>query len=384
MRALPRLTATALITACTLLTAAVPICIVVPSLMGASRSLVEASASERLQASGKSAADQIARALATQWRELKAIGEFARAGEPSETLRTRLEAVKAVNPRYAWIGLADTAGRVVTATGRLLEGQSVADRAWFTAGSHGPFAGDLHEALLLKSVLVPSGSEPPRLLDLATPISRNGELAGVIGGHVTWEWMADLVRQIGLDSGVSLTLVARDGTVLVSTSAPEGRQLTTSSIFAARLGTAATTIERWENGSEQLVTVVPTISIGDLPSFGWSLIANVPAEAAFSPARRMTATLAYSLGASAIAVLLGSFLLGRTLGRPLVRMAAAAASAASNTCDGPVPDERGFREVAELSASLSRLQSRIRALEGPATAQPRLPRAGLVFSGVDA
>lgn len=372
MRKLPRVTASGIIIACTLLTAAIPIGVVVPSLVVSSRSIVEAEAAGRLESVARGAGDQLARALNVQWRELKALGEFARAQDPAETLRIRLDAIKATNPRYAWIGLADAGGRVVTATGHLLEGQSVAERPWFKGGTDGPFAGDLHQALLLKS-------EPARLIDFATPIRRNGEAAGVLGAHITWDWLADFIRQVGNDSGVELILVDRDGTVLVGAGRLEGRRLTTHSASAARLGTASTSIETWEDGSDHLVSVIPTIGLGDLPSFGWSLIASIPAEAAFAPAGCLTATLLSALFFSAIAVCLGAILLGRIVGRPVARMAAAAASAASNRFDQPVPDERAFREVAELSASLSRLQSKVQALDEAAAEEPRPLRAAEIL-----
>lgn len=61
-------------------------------------------------------------------------------------------------PRYAWIGFARPDGTVETATGHLLEGQSVAERPWFKAALKGPFVGDLHEALLLNRLLRPDGA----------------------------------------------------------------------------------------------------------------------------------------------------------------------------------------------------------------------------------
>jgi hypothetical protein len=379
MRALPRLSVSSLIIAGTLLTAIMPIAIVVPSLLATSRSIVEVQASERLQSLARGGADQLGRALNARWRELKALSEFARSREPADTLRIRLEAIKAANPAYAWIGLADAGGRVVVATGRLLEGQNMADRPWFKDGSDGPFAGEPHEAVLLRGILSDPEAEPSRLVDLATPIHRGGEPDGVMGAYITWEWLADLVRQLSKDSGIAFTLVARDGTVVVGPDATQGRQLKTQSAFAARLGTASTTIERREDGSDQLVSVVPSLGFGDLPSFGWSLIASIPAEAAFASAARTTTTLVSALGMSALAIGLGAILLGRIVGRPIARMAVAVAGVASSRFDLPVPDERAYREVADISASLSRVQSKVQALDEPPPEEPRPIRTELVL-----
>ena len=53
------------------------------------------------------------------------------------TLRRFLEELQRTLPQFAWAGYADTSGRVVAATGGILEGHSVADRGWFPQGLPG-------------------------------------------------------------------------------------------------------------------------------------------------------------------------------------------------------------------------------------------------------
>ena len=53
-----------------------------------------------------------------------------------EDSRAVLESLQRVFPDYAWIGIADLEGRVVAATGRMLEGASVGARPWFLSLIH--------------------------------------------------------------------------------------------------------------------------------------------------------------------------------------------------------------------------------------------------------
>jgi len=367
MRRVPRLGASGLAISFALIAGVIPLTFVVPTLLGTSQSIVEKQAAEVLNTAARVAANQLSRVLYTRWNELHALSEFVRVEKSGEVLRLRMETIKATNDGYAWLGLADVSGRVSVATNNLLQGLSVAERPWFKAGLENSYAGDMHEAVLLKNVLPMQGTEPPRVIDLAIPIrGENGDAVGVLGAHLAWTWLVDLIHTTSKDSGVDLTLVTRDGTVLVGPPALEGKRLTTQSAFAARQGTATTDIETWPDGDDYLVSVVPATVYRDLPSFGWSLIARTRSELAFAPVHRMTASLAPALFGSLVALAIAAVLLGRMLGRPISRMADAAADIAAGRCSQPVTEERRFREVAELSASLSKLQSMVQAAQKPA------------------
>jgi HAMP domain-containing protein len=378
MRRVPRLRASGLAVSFALIAGVIPLAFVVPTLLGTSQSIVEKQAAEALDTAARGASNQLSRVLYARWSELHALSEFARVEESEEALRLRMETIKATNGAYAWLGLANVSGRVSVATGNLLQGQSVAERPWFKAGLEGSYAGDVHEAVLLRNLLPVQGTEPLRLIDLAMPILRgNGDLVGVLGTHLAWTWLADLIHTASKDSGVDLTLVTRDGTVLVGPPALEGKRLTTQSAFAARQGTATTNIETWPDGDDYLVSVVPATVYRDLPSFGWSLIARTRSELAFAPVHRMTASLAPALFGSLVALAIAAVLLGRMLGRPISRMADAAVDIAAGRCSQPVTEERRFREVAELSASLSKLQSMVQAAQKPASKEGTLDMPNL-------
>ena len=369
MRNIPRVRLAFVLTAFCLLVVTAVVGSVVPLLLHASRTLTERQSMDVLQGRAHDAGVQLSRALYGQWFKLQQLADEAAANPDHDQLRLRFDTVKAVNPDCAWVGFADTSGRVVVAAGGILEGEQVLQRPWFRNGIEQPFAGDKHEALLLARFLAAKSDEPVRLVDLSLPVHRSdGTLAGVLGMHVDWIWVRDFLRAFGRDDGSDLLLVSRQGDVLVGPSGLEGRRLTLHSMQAAGQGVAVTDAELWPDGQQYLVSVVPDLTYRDLPSFGWSIVARQPVSLAFAPARQITRdTLPILLGVCVIAVLL-SYMLGIAMGRPITRLALAAGEVARGRFTAPIPDERRYREVALLSAALSRLQSTTAAAAEPAPA----------------
>ena len=312
-----------------------------------------------LRSRGQIASTELVRFLQGEWYTLRSIGSFIAKGEDAGVLRGRFDTIKATNNEVAWLGFADTSGRVTVASGGILEGDSVNARPWFRGGIDGPFAGDKHEALLLAHFLKANSSEPLRLIDLAMPVHRlDGSPAGVIGLHIDWYWVRDFIRSFGHD-GVEVLLVSRQGDVLAGPKDVEGTKLTTNSVLAAGQGAGVTQSETWPDGQRYLITVLPIGSSRELPSFGWSLIVRQHGDVAFAGARAVITQVLPILIALGALLLLSAFLLGRALGRPLTRLTSAASAMALMQITGPVPDERRYREVAELASALSRLQSMV-------------------------
>src|ERR1700753_1503066 len=138
----------------------------------------------------------------------------------ADGLRRSLEALQHSFTEFAWIGFADTDGTVVAGTGGLLQGASVAARPWFKEGLHNLAVGDVHEALLLSSLLVPrTNGEPYRFVDLAVPVHDRGDkLVGVLGGHLNWDWATNLIADAEARAGsgdTKLSIVSKTGVVLV-------------------------------------------------------------------------------------------------------------------------------------------------------------------------
>jgi hypothetical protein len=130
--------------------------------------------------------------------------------------RERLEEVRRADGAYAWIGITDTSGRVLSATGGLLEGVDVSSRPWFLGARGGPFTADVHEAVLLANLLGGAREEPLRFFDISVAVTQEGSLVGVLGTHLYSEWLEEVAR---LPSAAlqevqgEVLLLSQDGTV---------------------------------------------------------------------------------------------------------------------------------------------------------------------------
>lgn len=138
--------------------------------------------------------------LRQRQREMAFLAEttaFQRSPIDAKTLRANMEGLQKSHPYYTWIGFADAGATVRVATADLLVGVNVGQRPWFIRGSHHPYVGDLHEALLLaKYVSAQPGDAPGpvRFIDFATPVTdAQGRFIGVVAAHAHWRWARKVV-----------------------------------------------------------------------------------------------------------------------------------------------------------------------------------------------
>lgn len=140
-------------------------------------------------------------------------------GGDAATRRRMLEQLGAGEEAYAWLGATDTAGVVEAASpGGLLEGVDVSQRPWWLQAQTELFVGDLHEALLLAERLTGPGEQPPRFVDIATPVVDDGQVVGVLGTHLYWAWADRLrqqVRAAGTPSDVDYLVFDRAGQAIL-------------------------------------------------------------------------------------------------------------------------------------------------------------------------
>lgn len=108
-----------------------------------------------------------------------------------------LEKYKAEYPDFIWVGIADKKGTIKNDAPKLLVGVDASKRPWFVNGTNQSFFGDLHEAVLLQSLLSKDGKDPLRMVDIANPIyDNNKELKGVLSAHLNWEWASKLIKAV--------------------------------------------------------------------------------------------------------------------------------------------------------------------------------------------
>lgn len=109
-------------------------------------------------------------------------------------LRQALDTIHRQYPEINWVGVANPQGVVTAAAGDILLGDNVSTLPWFAQGVTGPYLGDVYNAELLQNFL-PNQSDNVsfKVADVAAPIkSLSGETLGVIGGHLSWNWIRNL------------------------------------------------------------------------------------------------------------------------------------------------------------------------------------------------
>jgi HAMP domain len=306
---------------------------------------------------GRHAAFDLARALNQDWQNLKIISEQLALRDPA-SLRAALDLTVGDGSRVSWAGFAGPDGVVVASSNGILMEADVADRPWFQRGLGGDFAGDVHDAVLLNRILGGTEAEPLRFIDLAIQvIEPDGNVKGVLGFHINFAWaeayLAAAARSLELD----LFLVNQAGDVIVATDSSVVGTPQIPTFRAAAVGVSHSGREVWPDGKTYFTSVVPQVTHGDLPSFGWRLVARISPDA-FDGARvDLTRQILKVLASAGLLLLLLTVLFSRMFIRPLEELAGNAQRIADGSDEYPF-ENRSTAEVAALSAALARLQGR--------------------------
>lgn len=306
-----------------------------------------------------SLAGSIAKAIEANLRErhrevllLAQTPTYIRAPLDGDDLRQSLERTKQAYKYYAWIGIADTQGKIVSAAGGMLVGQSAAKRPWFIHGQHAPFVGDIHQAVLLAK-LMPNPSpqgEPLRFVDFASPVyDPSGKLRGVLATHALWDWVEDIIRErLPAQSGLETFIVDRHGNLLSPFEAV-GKMQAPAPMPAAltfRLGP-------WPGGGDYLYGESRVQEAG----LGWRVIVRQPKQQALATLNRLRGALML-LGLAASALLMAAvYRLATSFSRPLEQLAGTAQRVGSGEEDADWAIRGGTQELRQLSEAMRNMTS---------------------------
>lgn len=266
--------------------------------------------------------NRLDRSMFDRYREVRLMASRLTAAPAPLAVRTELDSLQASYPRYAWIGVTDPNGRVIAATGGLLEGEDVSQRPWFSNALRDIHVGDVHDALLLSRLLGASPTEPLRFVDLAFPLrDANGQITGVLGAHLSWEWASDIQQSIVLpgrgERTVEPFIVASTGRVLLGPPDLLNSTLSLPSLEATTRSTSGYTRETWPDGQTYLVGYSRDEGFDAYPGLGWRVLVRQPADEAFGPVNRLhQRLLLVGAGLAALFSLLG-WLLAQRITRPL-------------------------------------------------------------------
>lgn len=350
--------------------AAIPAIVMLPTTAQLASDITQRAAATTVRENARFAASSLSATLGLEWRKHERLAaSFQDVADPT-SLRGRLNGLRMLNEHYTWTGLALSDGRVAVAAEGMLEGASVAARPWFTAGLQGIYAGDVHTAVMLQKVVAPNSRDPLHLIDMALPVRRSdGTVTGVFASHLSWEWVKSLIRGVPRSEHVDVLLVSRDGQIIIGPEGLEGTSPKLPSLMAAQQSVEAQRLETWPDGISYLTVVVPEVSGGGRPTFGWSIIARQRQDVAFDGARRITTGLLRALLVSGVLMIIIGVFAARHLRAPLARLTSSAIALGNGRHDEPVPEERRYREVGILSAALAAIHSRLTAVAAPAERQ---------------
>ena len=309
-----------------------------------------------VQVKTRSLSQELARRLFADWEELSDLASEIGTLE-TDIARARLDGFRG-GESVSWAGFADTNGIVLVASDGILEGENLAERAWFANGLTGRFAGDVRNAVLLQKILTPNSDEPLRILDLALPVTdTNGRVLGVLGLHINADWLTEFLTEGAAIRGIDAILVSADGTVAASSLPLTDSDLGNPTLRAAAAGAEKEIEGRWSDGTDAMAYVLPSVTYEDLPNFGWRMVGRVDSNT-YSFIQSDVTRQALLIGAAGAAIFfVMAALFAVIVLRPISDLTECATRISKGETVYP-PESRTSREAVRLSRALARLSGR--------------------------
>lgn len=347
-----------LATAFTALSLLLTLCLTVFSDRAASRQ-VRDSIGANLTEMAQQTVSRLDRSMYERYREVRLIAQ--RLGDTTDpaVMRREMDALQASYPHYAWIGVTDAAGRVQTATRGMLEGEDVSARPWFSKALAGQAMGDVHDAVLLAKLLAGPDGTPPRLVDIAFPLTNAaGQVTGVLGVRLSWAWANDIqsaiFNPVNRHRHVDLLIVSSNGTVLLGPSGVQGTTLSVPSLEAASRGESGYTKETWADGETYLVGHSRDAGYNGYPGLGWRVLVRQATDEAYAPVNQLHQRLLLGGLLAALVFSLLGWLMARQITRPLLDLTDVARGIEAGYAV-KAPSTTGYREVSMLGNAFNSL-----------------------------
>jgi diguanylate cyclase (GGDEF)-like protein len=315
----------------------------------------------RLQQLSWQMRDSLDRTLDQAVRDVYLLSALPQLRHPADPAAARqvLENLQHHFSDYAWIGIADTEGTVLAATGGLLEKRDVSSRPWFHTGELAVTASDYHPAALLGKLL-PHTPDPWRFVDVAGPIQdEQGQLQGVLAIHLSWSWARALARDLltpaQRDNGAEIIVVRNDGVVLLGPADILEQRISTESLTLAQQGKTGAITERWPDGQTYVTGYSLSGRSSERSTLQWTVLARQTEQAAMASAHRFERrALWFSLLLAGVLAGIAA-LLARRIAAPLKALSGAIegiAQTPEQARPDAIPLAGGFHEAEVLSEAL--------------------------------
>lgn len=314
------------------------------------------------------AGDKLDRALYERYRELQftaGLAPLRMPSSPPDERRRLLESVMEASPDYAWIGFANSAGRVVAATGHDLEGADASVRNWFRNARSKPYSGDVHEVPELPPDVADSAG-PPRFLDLSVPVMANsGQFLGALGAHLSWASLAsDVVASVmparAQHDRIGITFYSTGSAVLLDSGGSGWTEPFDAPVLPDQRKLRGFFIENTPNGATFLTGYNRSRGYRDFRGFSWLIVVRQSVADAFAPVpllqRRMVEA---GLALAASAAVLGWIFASR-LTRRFRAIGASAERIGSGDVLSVLPQPRDRGEISAMCAALGDMVDQLR------------------------
>jgi signal transduction histidine kinase len=207
--------------------------------------------------------------------------------------------------------------------------------------------------------LIPDRSkeEPLRLLDFAAPLRRQGQMIGVLGAHLSWEWAEErrALAQGSLAADLRVEVLVYDlrGQLILGPARPplEG---VSDRLPALR---EAAAILSWGDGRRYLSAAHGSQRYESYPGMDWTVVVRQPEATAMASADRLERRMWVLASIGTVLFGLGGWWLALRLTAPLRALSWRAEKARAALSAGP--RDHGGDEVTQIAHALSALLVRL-------------------------
>jgi len=249
---------------------------------------------QALRAQANAVAAILSESLQERQRDIRLLAEETHlnqgAIDPTQLKRV-LDHLKQAYPLYAWLGYADTSGKVLASASGLLAGADVSARPWFIEGKKGQYVGDLHEALLLaKHLPPPADGRAIRFIDFAAPVkNQKGELLGVLAAHAHWDWSDYIVSKLKSSQittrEIEIYLINKSGAVIYPDAPGKAIALPLAALQEGSLVNTWDDQRRYASAYAAITEPLPGSALG------WKVVVRQPEDSILADVNALKRTL---------------------------------------------------------------------------------------------
>ncbi|RXT03829.1 diguanylate cyclase [Ammoniphilus sp. CFH 90114] len=295
--------------------------------------------------------------------EIDVLSQLKDIKDPSDiqTVQELLDQLQESFPVFSWVGFTDVNGKVLAATGQILEGADISKRPVFQEGIKGRFIGDVHEAVLLAKLLPNPSGGPLEFVDISkVVVGENGKLVGVLAAHLSWEWSRQVQKDIlkplrdEMVHAEIFVVSKRDNTIILGPENMIGKPLHLDSVQLAQKGQNHWLLETWPDGKKYLTGFAFGGGYQNYPGLGWSTVVRIPEETAFLPVKELQEfILLIGVVCSLLFAFIGWYVAG-FITKPLQHITHTANRLRAGE-KVEIPYYRGIKDIEILSLSLREL-----------------------------